>query len=247
MKKLKILLVSLLTTACGSKVFANSDCGDPSKGKFTCDTDQISLEYTEKEIKQNGWFNQNAGSGTFIYGPYLDIDAGVGKFKEKSVHASVPVSAEGGRGTYPCTSSNANVGLLLYTVQLTASNVYGRQVILDSKNVYRTWNGDVGTGPNYGGWPQMCVFGISIPNDEIDNDYHSEWARMVGTKYVNLSSSRVPSTYSNFQIIFKNVDQSVRGSATSLLPLKTEDLWNKYILPSRDTDQPIFLNINGFR
>ena len=34
MKFMKILLVSLVATACGTKAFADSDCGDQVRGKF---------------------------------------------------------------------------------------------------------------------------------------------------------------------------------------------------------------------
>jgi len=243
MKKLKILLVSLLTTACGSKAFANSDCGDPSKGKFTCDTDQISLEYTEKEIKQNGWFNRNAGSGAFVYGPYLDLDAGVGRFKEKSVHASIPISADGGRGTYPCTASSANAGMLLYTVQLTATSMYGTEAVLDSKNVYRTWNGNPGWSDTYLVNTPQCAFGVTFSGDpdpgngDLGNtgNYGYIW---FSKKYINLSLSRVPANYTNFQIKVKNVHSSVTaGSPFS--PIQTFNFYGK--------EEPIFLNINGFR
>jgi len=243
---MKILLVSLVATACGTKAFADSDCGDSSKGKFTCDTDQISLEYTEKEIKQNGWYNINAGNGILVYGPYLDINPGVGKFKEKSVHASIPVSAEGGRGAYPCNAGNVNAGMLLYTVELAALNVHGRKVILDSKNVYRTWSGNIGTPPNYYGFPEGCVFGISVPHDNLDDTSSPayEWGLITGTKYINLSSSRVPSTYNNFQIIVKNVHNSVRDKWDGFKPLNTS-IYSFYT--HKNEDQPIFLNINGFR
>lgn len=239
MKKIVLGILGFLAVSCGTKAYADTSCGDPSKGKFTCDTDQISLEYTEREIRQNGWYSRNAGSGAFIYGPYLDLDAGVGRFKEKSVNAYIPVSADGGRGVYPCTASSANAGMLLYTVQLTASSLYGTETVLDSKNVYRTWNGN-------SGWSDLvpqCAFGITFSGDpnpengDLGNtaNYGYIW---LSKKYINLSSSRVPANYTNFQIKFKNVHPSVTVEST-FSPIQTENFYGK--------EEPIFLNINGFR
>lgn len=244
MKFMKILLVSLVATACGTKAFADSDCGDPSKGKFTCDTDQISLEYTEKEINNNGWYNRAAsGNDAFIFGPYLDINPGVGKFKEKSVQASVPIEADGGQSNYPCTASSVKSGELFYTVQLTATSIYGREVVLDSKNVYKTWNGFRGVGSNYGGLPQTCHLGITFEGDPSPT-YSAPYETMFGTKHINLSAARVPGNYRNFQIKIKNVSNSIDKSDNYFRPLKTHD--NQYFF-NIEKNKAIFLNIVGFR
>ena len=63
-----------------SSTNANGQCGDPSKGQFTCNTDSIGIQYSVDNIVNNNWTN----NGNF-FGPFLSLDPSVGSFKSQQV------------------------------------------------------------------------------------------------------------------------------------------------------------------
>ena len=91
----KILISSLFFYFVNSThtFLAFADCGDSSLGQFECNTDSIRVTYGRNELQNNNWVNQNpeiesAGS-TYVSGPILNLDPGIGEFKSIQVTGNV--------------------------------------------------------------------------------------------------------------------------------------------------------------
>ena len=91
----KTILFSSLTifsVSCGKKAQAQeilytptdlqgSQCGDPAKGTFTCDTDSVRLTYNQANRFANNWFTHKTIPPyvyDIVHGPSLNLDPGVG-------------------------------------------------------------------------------------------------------------------------------------------------------------------------
>lgn len=231
MRKIILAFLGFLAVSCGTNAYANSNCGDKSKGSFKCDSDQISVEYGVDVILNNNWYEMNSlGNFKTAYGTKLDLNPESGKYRFKSVNAFIQVISDGGWGDYPC--SNSTSGVLLYKAKLVAKNASGKEVVLDYKDVTRTWNGFTGMVPTdrypMPWWLSGCKYGTSLNFDFASNTQGE----------INLSAGNVDSSYTDFQV-------------------KITDIYDGYIDPNNNYtplayyyglyDPKTFLNINGFR
>ena len=131
MKKLllaSLLLFSAHAFACGS---------DPTFGQFTCDTDSIRLTYGLPEMQNNKWINPSASpSDSFISGPPLNLEPGIGEFKSIQVTGSVKIFnsiVQQGHMPYSCTQVRH-----IFDVVLTAMDAANNPIILSSYPVSTT-------------------------------------------------------------------------------------------------------------
>ena len=148
-KIFSLVSLSVLAASCGKSAQAqeliyapsetanlqDSQCGDQSKGKITCNTDNIEIYYLVDNILNNGWVNQNTGD---IAGPFLNLIPGDGSFRSKDLILTTilgvtkmekAISDDGVH--YRCDQSK--IGTSLYNFQITGDSNGQTQTIFESQ------------------------------------------------------------------------------------------------------------------
>ena len=126
--RIKNILFNFLLCSFSFSAFADSSCGDPTKGQFVCDTDTIRVTYGADEILRNNWVNQNAtANDIFVAGPVLNL---YGEFK--TIQVTGDVSLNSTLQQTIITRSLCPEPEHAFDIVLSASNSSGKTVSLDT-------------------------------------------------------------------------------------------------------------------
>lgn len=184
MKKIVLAILGFLAVSCGTNAFAS--CGDPSKGTFTCDADQISVDFDLENISNSKSYETDSENKIrSITSPSLNLNSMNGKYRYKHVVATFPFASYL-VNCYGCRNRSDNTA---YTIELFATDKNGNEQIIDSRTARV-----VQEIRSYG---SKAIYTLTA----INNGYLPAWG--IGAVFL---AGNVSDDYNNFRLRVKNIN-----------------------------------------